>query len=247
MKRLFIESQVFFLLALAFLSGAEAIAGTYTTKFPLTENPISQGGYWMNGKTDGLDWSNVTTTPGLAFGTQSGSSANGYDDSTALLKGTWGPDQSVTATVRSVNQKGGIVYEEVEIRLRSSLSAHNCTGYEINLRSLKDSSSYVQIVRWNGPLGSFTYLADMRGVQYGISDGDVIKATIVGNVITAYINNVQVAQATDNTFSGGSPGMGFFLRGATGVNSDYGFTSFTASDEANTLPPSPPKNLRLLP
>jgi hypothetical protein len=243
MKKKFVVSLATLLLSLSFLSAADA--GTYTTKFPLAENPISEGGHWINGKTVGLAWIDVSTTPGLAFGCQSGS--NGYDDSTALLNGTWGPDQSVTATVHSINQRGGNVYEEVEIRLRSSLSAHRCTGYEILFRCLKDSSSYVQIVRWNGPLGSFTYLADQKGAQSGISDGDVVRATIVGNVITAYINNVQVAQATDNTYSSGSPGMGFFLQGAAAVNSDFGFTGFTASDQADSLSPSPPKNRSILP
>ena len=32
---------------------------TYTTNFPLTENPISEGGKWTNGQTVGLDWANM--------------------------------------------------------------------------------------------------------------------------------------------------------------------------------------------
>ena len=47
----------------------------------------------------------------------------------------------------------------------------------------------------------------------------------------------------NNTFSTGSPGMGFYLQNATGKNGDYGFTSFTASDGG--LPP--PTNLRVVP
>jgi hypothetical protein len=74
-------------------------------------------------------------------------------------------------------------------------------------------------------------LLDARGgTPYGVADGDIVKATIVGNVITAYINGVQVLQATDGTYASGSPGIGFYLRGVPGVNRDYGFTSFTASD-----------------
>jgi hypothetical protein len=37
-------------------AGAEAIAATYTTNFPLTENPIFEGGHWINGLINGLDW-----------------------------------------------------------------------------------------------------------------------------------------------------------------------------------------------
>jgi hypothetical protein len=229
-------SLIFLFLESSFLPGSEA--RTYTTAFPGTESSISENGSWQNGKSTGLDWADVSTVPGLAFGSQSGS--DGYDDSTALLEGTWGPDQAATATLYSRNQKGGSVYEEVEIRLRSSLSPRKCTGYEILFRCLKGSDSYVQIVRWNGPLGSFTYLADQKGSKCGISNGDTVKATIIGNVITAYINNVPVAQATDDTYASGNPGMGFFLQGASAVNRDYGFSSFTASDEPDSLKPPRP-------
>src|SRR5438046_7973905 len=40
-------------------TGTEAIAESYTTNFPLTENPISEGGNWINGLTNGIDWSDV--------------------------------------------------------------------------------------------------------------------------------------------------------------------------------------------
>ena len=36
------------------------------------ENPISEGGKWLNGQKDALDWTNVRTTPGFAFGTELG-------------------------------------------------------------------------------------------------------------------------------------------------------------------------------
>src|SRR5271157_2606883 len=80
--------------------------GPYITNFTRTENPISEGGIWLNGQTDGLDWTDVRTTPGFAFGTEMGGNRpdpQKYDDSTAVLKGTWGPNQTAQATVRSVN------------------------------------------------------------------------------------------------------------------------------------------------
>ena len=201
---------------------------TYTTSFLNTENPIAESGKWVNGKVGGVDWTNIATIPNLAYGTESGGA--GYDDSTALLTGTWGSDQMAQAKVHSVNQYDSI-YEEVELRLRSSLSAHSSTGYEINFRCSKTAAAYTQIVRWDGPLGKFTDLNSQSGANYGVGDGDVVNATIVGNVITAYINGVQVLQATDSTFATGSPGMGFFLQGTNGVNRDYGFSGFTATDK----------------
>src|SRR5271157_3059098 len=64
--------------------------GTYTTNFPLTEKPISEGGKWECGRTVGLDWVDIETIPGHAFGLQLGT--GGFDNSTALLTGTWGPN-----------------------------------------------------------------------------------------------------------------------------------------------------------
>jgi hypothetical protein len=189
---------------------------------------MSENGSWINGQAVGLDWHDVSTTPGLAIGHQSGSS---YTDGTALLTGAWGPTQTVEAVVHAVNPKESC-YQEVEMRLRSTLTAHNCTGYEISFKATKSASAYLIIVRWNGPLGDFTYLKNSSGAEYGIAEGDTVKATIVGNVITAYLNGVAVGTATDSTFATGNPGMGFNLEtgdaSCIGTNGDYGFTHFTA-------------------
>jgi hypothetical protein len=217
--------------SLATESGAPRSTGahrTYTTNFPLSEKTLSEKGNWECGRSVGLDWADVETTPGHAFGLESG--VTGYDDATALLAGNWGPNQTAEATVHTVKQNDNL-WEEVELRLRSSLSAHRATGYEILFKCSKTAKAYTDIVRWNGPLGKFTYLSHKEGAQYGVADGDVVKATVVGNVITVFKNGVRMAQATDATFATGQPGIGFFLLGGTGTNRDYGFTSFSATDE----------------
>jgi hypothetical protein len=200
-------------------SAAAPPGNSYTTSFPLKENPISEGGRWMDGETVGLDWGNVSTTPGLAIGH---AGPKRFADGTALLNGTWGPTQTAEAVVFS---KEVFLYPEVSLRLRSTLSPHRCTGYEISNSLKKDDSAYLIIVRWNGPLADYTYLAQLHGKRYGVTTGDVVKATIVGNVITAYKNGVQLAQVTDNTYEAGSPGFGF----NEGKNGDYGITRYTAS------------------
>ena len=51
---------------------ARRIAGqkqSYSTNFLAIENPISEGGKWINGGTTGRDRGNVQAIPGLAFGT----------------------------------------------------------------------------------------------------------------------------------------------------------------------------------
>jgi hypothetical protein len=191
---------------------------TDSTNFPLTENPISESGKWINGQSVGLDWKDVQTTPGFSFGTQTGA-AGTFDDSTAVLTGTWDSDQSAQATVACPTQVGG---QEVELRLRTSISAHRITGYELNFSC--GGTKYQQIVRWNGALGDFTQLA---GVNSSVKTGDIVKATVVGNTITGYVNGVMKTQAVDGTFTTGSPGVGFWRDGG-GVNSNFGFSTFSA-------------------
>jgi hypothetical protein len=213
---------------------ARASAMTYTTNFPNTENPISEGGNWQNGASDGVDWANCRTRPGLVFGTEDGTSQNPYDDSTSILTGTWGPLQTAQATVFSQNQSSTCL-QEVELRLHSTMTAHSSTGYEILFRAYHPGG-YATIVRWNGALGNFTYLNQHANSNYhGIQTGDVVKATIDGNgLIIGYVNGVEVIRATDTTYTGGNPGIGFWLevkRGeGRGTNADYGFSAFTATD-----------------
>lgn len=214
---------------------------SYSTNFAFEERPISEGGKWIDGKAAGFDWSDVVAVPGLAYGTESGlGDGNGrYDDATALLSGTWEPNQTVEAIVHSHNQDD-IVLEEVELRLRSSLSPHKATGYEVLFRCLKTREAYASIVRWNGALGEFTYLLQRQGAVYGVSDGDLVRATVTGNAITAYINGILVLQATDSVYMSGNPGMGFWFKRNHGIrnwlhnsaddNLDYGFSRFAAWD-----------------
>ncbi len=161
----------------------------------------------------------MRTTPGLAIGTQTDTVP--YDDSTAILSGTWGPDQTAQATVYTVNQDSNL-FEEVELRLRTSISAHSITGYEFNFRCTPAGTQYVQIVRWNGPFDNFTLL-DSRGGP-GLKTGDVVSATAVGSTLSAYINGTLIVQVTDTTFTSGSPGLGFYIQNGTAAQeSDYGF------------------------
>jgi hypothetical protein len=202
----------------------------YATAFPLAENPISEGGRWINGGTAGLDWSDVATAGGRATGLEFGPD---YTDATALLTGPWGPDQQVTATVFA-DRFNDACFHEVEIRLRSAITAHVNTGYEIGFKVSTTSQAYLNIVRWNGPHGDFDYLHRGNGAQFGVQTGDVISATMEGTVIKAYKNGVLMGQASDATFDAGRPGMGFNVKnsvpGCPGTNPDYGFTTLTATD-----------------
>lgn len=212
---------------------------SYRTRFPLDEDPISEGGLWRNGRNEGIDWANIVTRNGLAHGetiplivaerrVEQGDAIavpeGDYNDPTAVLTGEWGRNQHARAKVFTRNQTERY-YHEVELRLRSTLTAHGIPGYEVFFRCLKTDAAYAEIVRWNGPLGAFTSLCRKDGPEYGVSDGDLIEATIVGNLIKGYINGVEVTSATDDTYAGGSPGIGFNY-GAEDTYVDHGFTYY---------------------
>jgi serine protease len=95
-------------------------------------------------------------------------------------------------------------------------------------------------VRWNGPLGSFTLL-DAR-VSPVVHNGDVVKATAVGSTITCYINDTAILSVNDTAYPSGNPGMGFYLQyydEPAAIASNYGFSSYTASDGTQTPTPTP--------
>jgi hypothetical protein len=213
------------------LAGICHAEDSYFTNFALTENPISESGRWINGGTTGLDWGNVRTTHGFA------SAANppyvNFNDPTAILTGNWGAIQTASVTV-VCNGCDDVTFNEVEIALNRTLTAHKNDGYEINCRTPDNSSAYFCIVRWNGALGDFTILRQVIGK--GCKNGDVFSATNVNGVITGFLNGVAVITATDTTFSGGAPGIGFDSCGppqtpAQCTNSfrTYGISSFSAS------------------
>lgn len=218
---------------------------SHATSFERDEDPISEGGLWINGRADGIDWIDIVTSNGVAFGAVSrmgaaerrgeqgnlspGAGADAapegdYDDPTAVLAGEWGPDQYAKGVVFSQNQTEDY-FQEVEIRLRSSITPHSCTGYEVFWRCLKTENAYAEIVRWNGRRGDFTSLARATGPRYGVRDGDVVEASITGNVIKSYINGILMLEATDDMFTEGSPGIGFNF-GVGNTNVDHGFRQF---------------------
>jgi hypothetical protein len=189
----------------------------YGTVFSGIEDPLSEGGAWSN---NGLDWTRVVKTDGMAAGTQDG--YGGYDDSYAALSG-FPPDQSARAVVQVGEGIDQSCTHEVELLLRWSDAPHLAQGYEV----LLGYGSYLGIVRWNGPLGDFTELAYLQIPP--VQDGDVFRATAVGNIITAYVNGVPLLQATDSTYSTGNPGIGFFRRNC-GTNQDFTIRNFKARE-----------------
>ena len=217
-----------------------SLGRTYSTNFPNSENAISENHNWVNGGNcgdsalcPGGNGSNIQSIPGLAFGTQSGAEPPPYNDSGALLTGSWGSDQFVQIVVWWDGAPGtDSDYDEVEIRLRGTFAKNWSRFYNINCRvGTPSQNSYISVGRANGPPDDFTPpIAMLRGPDAACRNGDLITGTIVGDVITAYINGKRVIQGEDSVINSGSPGFGFFHQGTHAQNKDFGVSSFFASD-----------------
>jgi hypothetical protein len=215
---------------------------SYRTDFPLDENPVDEDGMWLNGKKDAIDFTDCITSDGFIHGApsrmnvlekraeqgnldESDEAPEGdYDDPTAILTGEWGPNQHGKG-VAHVENPTEEWFQEVQIRLRCRLEPHHISGYEIFFRCLTGEKGYAEIVRWNGAVGDWTSLQRREGPDYGVKHGDVIEATIEGNVIKGFINGEEKITVADDTWDSGAPGVGFNF-GVGDTYADHGFSSF---------------------
>jgi hypothetical protein len=199
-----------------------ASGNSYTTNFASSENPISEGGKWINGQAVGLDWNNVQSASGKAVGA---AIATSYNDDIATLTTSFTPNQYAQGTVYRASGYSPGVSHEIELLLRFQITANSARGYEV----LWGQTGEVNIVRWNGPLGDYTPLLSATGPNIGpATDGDVLRAEITGSVIKVYKNGTLVLTGPSNTtWSDGQPGMGFWpTPGATPTS--YGWKNYTA-------------------
>lgn len=198
---------------------------SYSTSFPLTENPISEGGTWISGginppRTD-------AQTAGHAYGTMTSFDGTNFDDSIAILSRVYPNNQWVQGVIWNASAPSNM---EIELVLRGNLTSSNNTGYELDILD----SGVVSWVSWNGPDNTFTLLAQTT-IGTSINDGDVWYGQIVGTVLSAKCNGVTVAALTYDTTSdavkiaSGSPGMGFWNNTGSSTNSPkFGWKSFSA-------------------
>lgn len=202
----------------------ESPASSYSTSFPLTENPISESGRWQSPSIGGF--TDVRTENGNAFGTNG--VADVYDDSYAFLTG-YSNDHEVDAVIYRGSPPA--FNHEVELHLRVAETTVTKL-YEV----LKSKDGSFQVVRWDGMVGdSVLNITDLTSLGTGPGhssapvNGDRIRARIVGQTITVWYNESQIWTYTDNSagkLTSGNPGIGFFYRpGAT--QSSFGFQSVT--------------------
>jgi hypothetical protein len=200
-----------------------AAGDTYVTSFPRAENPLSDSGRWINGGDAGLDWQNVRTVPGKAFATDF---AAGYNDDIAVLSTSLSPNQFAQGTVSRAADYNAAVKHEIELLLRFRIEPHRARGYEI----LWGMNGEIYIVRWNGPLNSYTALAG-RANMGPAREGDRLRAEVFGPMIRVYRNGSLVLMASDSTWKDGQPGMGFWPKPGATIDA-YGWTDYQAGSLA---------------
>jgi len=217
---------------------------TYSTSFPLTENPISEGRKWVGGQSSGGNlWGDVRTGSGMAYGV---SEPTRYGDPTAILKGHWIADQQAEVTVR-INRTPTVCCHEIEVRLRVAIAKNKITGYEVYC-SVVPGSRYCHIARWSGPNGLYCNIEPSSPSIY-LVNGDVLRGTVTGSnpaLITAYLNGQQIMQVPDNgneggegtdcgtrrpVFTAGAPGLGFYDNQNDSKWNDFGVSKFRANAE----------------
>lgn len=189
----------------------------YSTLFNATENPLSESGNWLNGKTYGINNQDIQTSSGNACATAINNPAGPFDDSIAILnpaKFAIGANQLVTVTVARTGGYTPTNNHEINGFLRGTIiPGVGIKGYEINL-SLK--GDYGFIVRWEGTtntlLSSFTSLTSISHPV--LNDGDVIEYSVTGTTILVRHNPgtgfVTLGSTTDSTWATGTPGIDFW-------------------------------------
>jgi hypothetical protein len=208
----------------------------FSTTFPATEDPISQGGnLWVLGGSDGLSWQNVRTnggSPGIAYGV--GPSA-GFDDCLAFFQ---------RANFSALYHYAYVIFKmqggytppsshEVGIYVGGTISANSAKGYEFGWQF---QSSGPGPTRWNGALGDFTgngtgnWTDGFTGSTFTLADGDRVDVLYDARSGTPTMSlwknnaartgspNFQVSDTSVSKVVGGSPGMGFFARSGSGLD-----------------------------
>lgn len=203
-------------------SGPAAIA-FYSTGFPSTENPLSDGGRWVQGLDVGVAWGNVQSTPGLCFATRN---LGGFNDDIAHLTGSWPANQFAQGTV--FLQTGYTASHEIELFVMFQITANNARGYEWFTNTTSGGSG---IVRWNGAFSDFTSLSPTGAGPGQVATGDVLRleATVSGSTVNlvAKKNGTTVYTVSDTVWLSGAPGLGFDVSSA-GTQSSFGWSAYSA-------------------
>lgn len=221
-------------------SGAGAGDAGYVLDFasaPL-ENPLSAGGVWTNneqGTGGNAPPGNLTSlrvglaADGLTHIAMATHDGGGYDDSFAFVPGFTGDQyaEAVLYKAPGYNANAAGSNHEVELLLGCSSAGGVRTWNEF----LVNSGGGVDILFLSGGPSDFQSIANVSG-PFGLipQDGDVLRATRVGNVLSLYLNGTLWTRYDGSNPSvvarGDGIGIAAFVRpGAS--NASFGFRRIT--------------------
>jgi hypothetical protein len=200
----------------------------YSTTFTSTENPVSQGGIWLNGLTNGLQWNDMQTNGAGVFGVSA--SPSFYDDNVACINPTvfsFGARQYIKGVIKRAGGYAPTMTHEIELHLRCTIGPNSVSTMEL----LMDSANSSTMNRWNGDLNDVTILGPTGAGIGALVDGDEVLFRVDENgVFEAFKNGSGTAALTitDTTpvLATGTPGVAAFWRpDASVVPTSFGFKS----------------------
>jgi hypothetical protein len=214
------------------VDGSQPVADPYTTTFPLTENPISEGGIWTLGGTTGRDWQDMRSSGGIAYGV--GPSDQTYNDNLAFLQGHFSSNRHFAEGTVHKEAYSPPSTHEILLHVGGTVGPNSLPSYEM----LWNYGGSTQFVRYDGPSGQFQFsgFTTLVGGAFSVSHGDVVRAefdsTSGSPVINMYRNNVLMWSVTDTTagkIMNGNPGIGAFFRSGAGLDATkYAWAAFRA-------------------
>ena len=250
--------------SISMLLSSSAWSQDYSNSNPAPENPISDGGKWVNAhiatgsncysdvkvdvnhhiignQVSGVDGSNKRVSDGQP------AQPCDYNDSLAMLSGSWAPDQCAQSTVY-IAPTITSTYAEVELFLRAAVSGNTFRGYELQF-SVLSSKPYWHVAPRLGKdfLGFGNSIASTK-LGRALRDGDVVKGCVIGTTFTISVNGTVIGTGSDSTYASGAPGAGFY-HDVVGNTHDgqWGFKNFMGTTNTSNTSPSAPSNLTASP
>lgn len=219
--------------------GYSASTNSYSTNFDATENPLSEGGVWINGSIvqggTNLTLTNLQSGGGLGYGTQS---SGGVDDSIALCNAyTSTANQKVNGILRCpslATMNAATASHEILIVLRATFTSTNFAMAVATL-GYSNTGRYFQCSRnlqgWTG-IGELD-LASAGGWSGdpGFTDGMAYSFEVTNQTYKFILGGSTLINVTDDNSGGGfltsgRPGIGAFWRLTENIN-DFAHDSAT--------------------
>jgi hypothetical protein len=206
---------------------------SHSTTFPLTENPISEGGAWTGGDIF-IGRTDVQTGNGNVYGTMINFDGANYMDSCAHLQG-FGANHSITATIYNNGATNGL---EIELLLRADITSQHSFAYELDCYWTGHGIALVRLDQTTANRNAFAILRNYVPNETPFNNGDQVYGSIVGTVITCRYKRTGGSWSTIFTYdtapngtkhSTGNPGVGFWNEtGSSANNGKFAFSDFLA-------------------